>query len=195
MTNQLDPRGRGERCGRFTGRSPSPVLGSASSARCWLSSPPSPPCSPSLPSRRLPRPQRARIMARGGGARRTRSLQPRRSTSLGSGSTPRTRTAQGTDGDGACARRASERRGDPEREGPTGEGRRRGEGTSHGRVSAPSPPPPDTTLPFKGPFWNPDPHPQEEGASRAGAGGCETGTPRTDVLATSSGGGNYLRCP
>lgn len=35
----------------------------------------------------------------------------------------------------------------------------------------------------------------EEGASRAGAGGCETGTPRTDVLATSSGGGNYLRCP
>lgn len=84
---------------------------------------------------------------------------------------------------------------DPRGEGPTGEGRGRGEGTSRRRVSAPSPPPPDTTLPFKGPFWNPAPHPQEEGASRAGAGGCETGTPRADVLATLSGGGNYLRCP
>lgn len=47
---------------------------------------------------------------------------PGRSTSLGSGSTPRTRTAQETDGDRACAGRESERRGDPEREGPTGEG-------------------------------------------------------------------------
>lgn len=87
------------------------------------------------------------------------------------------------------------RRGDSEREGPTGEGRGRGEGTSRGRVSAPSPPPLDTTLPFKGPFWNPDSNPQEEGASRAGAGGYEIGTPWTDVLATSSRGGNYLRCP
>lgn len=43
---------------------------------------------------------------------------------------------------------------------------------------APSPPSPDTTLPFKGPFWDLDLTAQEEGSWRAGTGGCRSGTPQ-----------------
>lgn len=105
---QPDP-GTGGQVAGAPARPPSPARGSASSAHCWRSSPPSPPCCPSQPSRRRSRPVPGVGLERGGCARRAPSPQPRprpAPTPLHAAHWTARRTA------GRSVRRAGERRAD-----------------------------------------------------------------------------------
>lgn len=122
-------------------------------------------------------------MARGGRERRTPSLQPgslhqpepclapRRALEQLRGLTE-TERARGERVSNAGIQGGRE----PKEEGGGGE-----KGPAAGGSAPPSPPPPDTTLPFKGPFWDLDLTALEEGFWKAGTGGCGSGTPQTSL--------------